>query len=151
MEFTGGSFVAHDTVEDRPFSVNDCHCIDCREARAALSPGELSPAKIVVTRAIRQVEHANRIAHLPRVRHAFVFETAKIQKRSTHESRRLDDPTPFAPQKRSGSEDKLPWLRSMSRFRHFEELPNSDQAYRAARSIHFARSGRVFQKLEVDY
>jgi len=52
-----------------------------------------------------------------RVRHAFVFRDTKDSDIIDVTIASLDDPTPFAPQKAIWLEDKLPWVRSTSRFR----------------------------------
>lgn len=115
MEITGGCLCGGTryVLTSVPYSLADCHCIDCRCAAGAPSVnwGTVSRGDLFVIRGqVRKISHANRIRSFASCCGTPLFfedtseaETVDITIAS------LDDPARFPPQKVIWLEDKLPW------------------------------------------
>ena len=101
-------------LKSPPFSLGDCHCIDCRRSAGAphVNWGSVPREDLVVTKGEpRKIAYANRIRSFAACcgTHLF-FEDAKDSETIDVTIASLDDPAPFAPQKTIWLEDKLPWV-----------------------------------------
>jgi len=101
-------------LKSRPFSLGDCHCIDCRRSAGApyVTWGSVLREDLVVTKGEpRKISYANRIRSFAACcgTHLF-FEDTKDSETVDVTIASLDDPTPFGPQKAIWLEDKLPWV-----------------------------------------
>jgi hypothetical protein len=117
MELTGGCLCGGTRYElkSEPFSLGDCHCIDCRRSAGApvVTWGSLYRKDLRLTRgAPRKIQHAGRIRSFAACcgTHLFFEEIAS-----------LDNPAPFAPQKVIWLEDKLPWIKLDESLPHFQK------------------------------
>jgi len=116
MEITGGCVCGGTryVLTSAPFSLGDCHCIDCRRSAGApyVTWGSVRREDLVVTRGEpRKVAHANRLRSFAACcgTHLF-FEETKDSDTIDVTIASLDDPAPFAPEKAIWLEDKLPWV-----------------------------------------
>ena len=116
MEFTGGCVCGGTryVLRNRPLSLGDCHCIDCRRSAGApyVTWGCVRREDLSVTKGEpRKIVHANRIRSFAACcgTHLF-FEDTKDSDTIDVTIASLDDPAPFAPQKAIWLEDKLPWV-----------------------------------------
>jgi hypothetical protein len=101
-------------LKSGPFSVGDCHCIDCRRSSGApyVTWGSVPRADLRMTKGEpRKIAYANRIRSFAACcgTHLF-FEETKDSDTIDVTIASLDDPTPFVPQKAIWLEDKLPWV-----------------------------------------
>jgi hypothetical protein len=117
MEITGGCVCGGTryVLKSPPFSLGDCHCIDCRRSSGApyVTWGSVPREDLVVTKGEpRKIAHANRIRSFAACcgTHLF-FEETKDSDTIDVTIASLDDPAPFAPQKTIWLEDKLPWVK----------------------------------------
>jgi hypothetical protein len=117
MEFTGGCVCGGTryVLKSAPFSLGDCHCIDCRRSAGApyVTWGSVPRADVVMTKGEpRKVTHANRIRSFAACcgTHLFI-EDSEDSDNIDVTIASLDDPEPFAPEKTIWLEDKLPWVR----------------------------------------
>jgi hypothetical protein len=116
MELSGGCVCGGTryVLRSRPFSLGDCHCIDCRRSAGApyVTWGSVRREDLVVTKGDpRKIEHANRFRSFAACcgTHLF-FEDTKDSETIDVTIASLDDPGPFAPEKTIWLEDKLPWV-----------------------------------------
>jgi hypothetical protein len=117
MEFTGGCVCGRTryVLKSAPFSLGDCHCIDCRRSAGApyVTWGSVPREDLHITKGEpRKIAHANRIRSFAACcgTHLF-FEDNKNSETVDVTIASLDDPAPFAPQKEIWLEDKLPWVK----------------------------------------
>jgi hypothetical protein len=101
-------------LKGRPFSLGDCHCVDCRRSAGApyVTWGSVHRDDLRMTKGEpRKVPHANRIRSFAACcgTHLF-FEETKDSDTIDVTIASLDDPASFAPQKVIWLEDKLPWV-----------------------------------------
>jgi hypothetical protein len=116
MEIAGGCLCGGTRylLKRAPFSLGDCHCIDCRRSGGApcVTWGSVGREDLVMTRGEpRKVAHAGRIRSFAACcgTHLF-FEESSDSDTIDVTIASLDDPAPFAPQKVIWLEDKLPWV-----------------------------------------
>jgi len=101
-------------LEEAPFGVVDCHCLDCRRSSGA----PYMTWGIVPRETFRLVRGTlDRVAHAGRVRGfaaccgtQILFEDTPDWPRVDVAIATLDDPQPFPPTKAIFTEDKLPWV-----------------------------------------
>jgi hypothetical protein len=97
-----------------PFSLGDCHCIDCRRSAGApyVTLGICPPRRFARdTRRTRKIAHANRVRSFAACCGTnLFFEETENSETIDVTIASLDDPAPFAPQKAIWLEDKLPWV-----------------------------------------
>lgn len=116
MEFVGGCVCGGTryVLKSSPFSLGDCHCIDCRRSSGApyVTWGSVPREDLCVTRGKpRKITYANRIRSFAACcgTHLF-FEERKDSETIDVTIASLDEPASFAPQKVIWLEDKLPWV-----------------------------------------
>jgi hypothetical protein len=117
MEITGGCLCGGTryALKNRPFSLGDCHCIDCRRSAGApyVAWGSVRREDLrLIKGEPRKIKHADRIRSFASCcgTHLF-FEETNDSETIDVTIGSLDDPAPFAPQKTIWLEDKLPWVR----------------------------------------
>src|SRR6266516_3671476 len=100
MELTGGCVCGGTryVLKSRPFSVNDCHCVDCRRSSGApyVTWGAVPRDDLVMTKGEpRKIAHANRIRSFAACcgTHLF-FEENKDSDTIDVTIASLDDPAP---------------------------------------------------------
>src|SRR5947208_1380099 len=105
MEFTGGCVCGGTryVLKSRPFSLNDCHCIDCRRSAGApyVTWGAVPREDLRMTRGEpRKITHASRIRSFAACcgTHLFI-EDSKDSETIEVTIASIDDPAPFAPEK----------------------------------------------------
>lgn len=97
-----------------PFSLGDCHCVDCRRSAGApfVTWGSVRRADFAIAAGeLRKINFAGRIrgfAHCCGTH--LVFEERADSETIDITIASLDDPAPFPPQKVIWLEDKLPWV-----------------------------------------
>ena len=117
MECTGGCLCGgiRYLLKKAPFSLGDCHCIDCRRSAGApyVTWGAVRRGDLNVTQGEpRKVAHANRTrSFAPCCGTPLFFEERKDSDTIDVAIASLDDPKPFAPEKAIWLEDKLPWVK----------------------------------------
>jgi len=116
MELSGGCVCGGTryVLRSIPFSLGDCHCIDCRRSAGApyVTWGSVPREDVCMTKGEpRKIAHANRIRSFAACcgTHLF-FEETKDSEIIDVTIASLDDPAPFAPQKAIWLEDRLPWV-----------------------------------------
>jgi len=131
MEITGGCVCGGTryVLKSRPFTLIDCHCIDCRRSAGApyITWGSVPREDLVVTKGEpRKVAHANRIRCFAACcgTHLF-FEDTKDSEMIDVTIASLDDAAPFAPQKAIWLEDKLPWIKVDESLPSFQKTPKT--------------------------
>jgi hypothetical protein len=127
VELTGGCLCGGTRYEltSAPFSLGDCHCIDCRRSAGApvVTWGSVYRKDLRMIRGEpRKIRHAGRIRSFAACcgTHLF-FEETNDSETIDVTIASLDDPTPFAPQKVIWLEDKLPWVRLDESLPHFQK------------------------------
>ena len=127
MELTGGCLCGGTRYElkGEPFSLGDCHCIDCRRSAGApvVTWGSVYRKDLRLTRGEpRKIQHAGRIRSFAACcgTHLF-FEETNDSETVDVTIASLDDPAPFAPQKVIWLEDKLPWVKLDETLPHFQK------------------------------
>jgi Uncharacterized conserved protein len=129
MKITGGCLCggARYVLTIEPFSLAECHCIDCRRSAGAPSVawGTVPRENLFVTRGeVRRIPYANRIRSFASCCGTpLFFEDSEDASTIDITIASLDDPTPFAPGKVIWLEDKLPWVTTN------ESLPSSPQNF----------------------
>jgi hypothetical protein len=132
MEISGGCLCGGTryVLTSVPYSLAECHCIDCRRAAGAPSVtwGTVPREDLFVTRGqLRKIPHANRIRSFASCCGTpLFFEDTSDSKTIDLTIASLDDPTRFAPQKVIWLEDKLPWTvinESLPTFRQKSQAP----------------------------
>lgn len=115
MEISGGCLCGGTryVLASVPYSLADCHCIDCRRAAGAPSVcwGTVSREDLFVIRGqVRKISHANRIRSFASCCGTpLFFEDSSEASTIDITIASLDDPGRFSPQKVIWLEDKLPW------------------------------------------
>ena len=116
MEIAGGCLCGGTryVLKTAPFSLGDCHCVDCRRSCGApcVTWGSVRREDLVMEgREPRKVAHASRIRSFAACcgTHLFFEENADSDTIDITIAS-LDDPAAFAPQKVIWLEDKLPWV-----------------------------------------
>ena len=116
MEIAGGCLCGGTryVLKAAPFSLGDCHCIDCRRScgAPAVTWGSVRREDLVMKgREPRKVAHAGRIRSFAACcgTHLF-FEDSADSDTIDITIASLDDPAGFGPQKVIWLEDKLPWV-----------------------------------------
>ena len=101
-------------LKNRPFSLGDCHCIDCRRSAGApyVTWGSVRREDLRVTKGEpRKIAHANRIRSFAACCGTHLFFEERIDSGTVDVTiASLDDPAPFAPEKTIWLDDKLPWV-----------------------------------------
>ena len=117
MEYTGGCLcgVTRYVLKTAPFSLGDCHCIDCRRSAGApyVTWGAIPREDLQLTKGEpRKVGYANRIRSIAACCGTpLFFEESNDSETIDVTIASLDDPAPFAPKKVIWLEDKLPWVK----------------------------------------
>jgi hypothetical protein len=134
MEIIGGCLCGGTrySLKTRPFSLGDCHCIDCRRSSGApcVTWGSVRREDLSVAKGeVRKIPHANRIRGFAACcgTHLF-FEPTSDSEEIDVTIASLDDPAPFAPQKTIWLEDRLPWVvinESLPSFQRGGQLPET--------------------------
>ena len=116
MEIAGGCLCGGTRylLKTAPFSLGDCHCVDCRRSCGApcVTWGSVRREDLVMGgREPRKVAHAGRIRSFAACcgTHLF-FEESADSGTIDITIASLDDPAAFAPQKVIWLEDRLPWV-----------------------------------------
>ena len=127
MEMTGGCLCGGTryALITAPFSLADCHCVDCRRSAGApvVTWGSVDRKDLrIIKGEPRKVKHAGRIRSFAGCcgTHLF-FEEANDSGTIDVTIASLDDPTPFPPQKVIWLEDKLPWVQPDESLPHFQK------------------------------
>ena len=116
MEFTGGCVCGGTryVLKNRPFSLGNCHCIDCRRSAGApyVTWGSVRREDLRVTKGEpRKIAHANRIRSFAACCGTHLFFEERDDSGTVDVTiASLDDPAPFAPEKTIWLDDKLPWV-----------------------------------------
>ena len=101
-------------LEERPFGVVDCHCLDCRRSSGApyVTWGIVHREKFkLVCGTLGRVSYADRVrAFAACCGTQILFEDAPDWPTVDVAIATLDDPRPFPPAKAIWIEDKLPWV-----------------------------------------
>jgi hypothetical protein len=131
MQLTGGCVCGGTryVLKSRPSALGDCHCIDCRRSAGApyVTWGSVPRADLVVTKGEpRKITYASRIRSFAACcgTHLFI-EDSEDSDNIDVTIASLDDPTPFAPEKTSWLEDKLPWVVIDKSIPSFQTMPNA--------------------------
>ncbi len=101
-------------LQERPFKVLDCHCIDCRRSSGApyVTWGIVHRENFkLVSGELRRVSHAGRLRGFAACCGTqILFEHTPESPTVDVAIATLDDPQPFPPTKAIWIEDKLPWV-----------------------------------------
>jgi hypothetical protein len=102
-------------LEERPFGIVDCHCIDCRRSSGApfVTWGVVHREKFkLVSGTLRRVSYAGRLRGFAACCGTqILFEDTPDRPTVDVAIATLDEPQPFAPVKAIWIEDKLPWVK----------------------------------------
>jgi hypothetical protein len=127
MELTGGCLCGGTRykLDSAPFSLGDCHCIDCRRSAGApvVTWGSVYRKDLhVIQGEPSKIEYANRIRSFARCCGTpLFFEESNDSETIDVTIASLDDPAPFAPEKVIWLEDKLPWVVLDESLPHFQQ------------------------------
>ena len=116
MNLTGGCLCGgvRYQLEEQPFNVCDCHCIDCRRSSGApyVTWGSVRREKFeLISGSLRRVSYAGRVRGFAACCGTqIIFEDAPDWPRVDVAIATLDDPRLFHPAKAIWIEDKLPWV-----------------------------------------
>jgi hypothetical protein len=101
-------------LQEQPFGVVDCHCLDCRRSSGApyVTWGIVHREKFkLLTGTLRRVPYAGRVrAFAACCGTQILFEDTPDWPTVDVAIATLDDPKPFPPTKAIWVEDKLPWV-----------------------------------------
>lgn len=101
-------------LEEAPFGVADCHCLDCRRSSGApyITWGIVQKEKFkLICGTLHRVAHAGRVRGFAECCGTqILFEDAPDWPRVDVAIATLDDPKPFPPLRAIFTEDKLPWV-----------------------------------------
>ena len=126
MELTGGCLcgATRYVLTGAPFSLGDCHCVDCRRSAGAsvVTWGSVQRRDLrMIKGEARKIQHAGRIrSFAPCCGTPLFFEATNDSEIIDVTMASLDDPTPFAPKKVIWLEDKLPWVQLDESLPHFQ-------------------------------
>jgi len=101
-------------LEEKPTTLNDCHCLDCRRSSGApyVTWGTVPRAKLTLLAGnVREIPHAGRVRSFAACcgTHLFFADTPDSATIDVTIAS-LDDPRPFPPQMAIWTEDRLPWV-----------------------------------------
>jgi hypothetical protein len=101
-------------LEEPPWNLNDCHCIDCRRSSGApyVTWGAVKRDRVrLLTGTLRKIPYADRVRSFAACcgTHLFFEDTPESETLDVTIAS-LDDPAPFAPQFTIWTEDRLPWV-----------------------------------------
>ena len=127
MELTGGCLCGGTRYElkSEPFSLGDCHCIDCRRSAGApvVTWGSVYRKDLRMIRGEpRKIRHAGRIRSFAACCGTpLFFEETNDSETVDVTIASLDDPAAFPPEKVIWLEDKLPWVKLDNLLPHFQK------------------------------
>jgi hypothetical protein len=95
--------------------LNDCHCVDCRRSAGApyVTWGSVRPSEMrIVQGGLRKVSHADRLRYFAECCGTpLFFKEDEASEWIDVTIGSLDDPSGYAPQQSTWTEDKLPWVK----------------------------------------
>ena len=119
-------------LEEAPFGVVDCHCLDCRRSSGApyVTWGILARDKFkLLSGTLRRVPFAGRVRDFASCCGTqILFEDEPESPRVDVAIATLDDPRPFPPARVIWLEDKLPWVAIDSSLPSSLAIPGQEQS-----------------------